>query len=220
MRADWAKDRPAMLNGVRVPTLAPGEEIKQVNAAHPHTGFEDFAHEMLRSMAAQLGVSAEQITQDWSKTNYSSARAALLESWKTLTRRSSEFKTGTATPVYSSWLEEAMERGDLDDVLPFGGMTPDYVEARTAYSRSEWLGVARGWIDPTKEAAGSVMRMDGGLSTLKKECSEQGLDWEEVIAQRKIEVAAFRKAGLALPDWAGDVAVAEAGKPEETPQPR
>jgi lambda family phage portal protein len=218
LRADWAKERPAMLNNVRVPTLAPGEEIKQVAAAHPHTGFEEFAHEMLRSIAAALGVSAEQITQDWSKTNYSSARAALLESWKTLSRRSTEFKVGTATPMYACWLREAMENGDLDDVLPRNA--PDFVDAATAYSRCDWLGVARGWVDPTKEAAGSIMRMDGGLSTLKKEAAEQGLDWEEVIAQRAIEVAAFKAAGLPLPDWAGEVAAAEAAKPDEAPQPR
>ncbi|MGN6589288.1 MAG: phage portal protein [Sphingomicrobium sp.] len=217
LRADWAKERPAMLNGVRVPTLAPGEEIKQVNAAHPHTGFEDFAHEMLRSIAAQLGVSAEQITQDWSKTNYSSARAALLESWKTLTRRSAEFKVGTATPVYASWLQEAMERGDLDDVLPKSGMTPDFVDARTAFSRAEWLGVARGWIDPVKEKQGAILGLDGGLSTLKRECAEQGLDYEEVIQQRKLEYKQWKEAGLPPVKWFGDSAD-NASRPDEEPQ--
>lgn len=217
LRADWSKERPAMLNGVRVPTLAPGEEIKQVNAAHPHTGFEDFAHEMLRSIAAQLGVSAEQITQDWSKTNYSSARAALLESWKTLTRRSAEFKVGTATPVYASWLQEAIERGDLDDVMPDSGMIPDFVDARTAYSRAEWLGVARGWIDPVKEKQGAILGLDGGLSTLKRECAEQGLDYEEVIQQRKIELKMWKDAGMPAPKWFGDSADA-ASRPDEEPQ--
>lgn len=217
LRADWSKERPAMLNGVRVPTLAPGEEIKQVNAAHPHTGFEDFAHEMLRSIAAQLGVSAEQITQDWSKTNYSSARAALLESWKTLTRRSAEFKVGTATPVYASWLQEAIERGDLDDVMPDGGMIPDFVDARTAYSRAEWLGVARGWIDPVKEKQGAILGLDGGLSTLKRECAEQGLDYEEVIQQRKIELKMWKDAGMPAPKWFGDSAD-DASRPDEEPQ--
>lgn len=217
LRADWAKERPAMLSGVRVPTLAPGEEIKQVNAAHPHTGFEDFAHEMLRSIAAQLGVSAEQITQDWSKTNYSSARAALLESWKTLTRRSAEFKVGTASPVYASWLQEAIECGDLDDVLPKSGMIPDFIDARTAYSRAEWLGVARGWIDPVKEKQGAILGLDGGLSTLKRECAEQGLDYEEVIQQRMIEFKMWRDAGLPAPKWFGDSAD-DASKPDEEPQ--
>ncbi|WP_342705153.1 phage portal protein [Burkholderia arboris] len=218
LRADWSKERPAMLNNVRVPTLAPGEEIKQVAAAHPHSGFEDFAHEMLRSIAAALGVSAEQITQDWSKTNYSSARAALLESWKTLSRRNAEYKIGTATPLYATWLQEVIERGDLDDVLPSDA--PEFIEAATAYSRCDWLGVARGWVDPVKEKQGAVLGMDAGLSTLKRECAEQGLDWEEVLAQRAVEVATFKRLGLNLPDWAGDVAAAEASKPEEEPQPQ
>ncbi|WP_186191045.1 phage portal protein [Burkholderia gladioli] len=216
MRADWAEKRPAMLNNVRVPTLAPGEEIKQVAAAHPHSGFGEFAHEMLRSIAAALGVSAEQITQDWSKTNYSSARAALLESWKTLSRRSAEFKVGTATPMYATWLQEVIERGDLDDVLPRNA--PDFIEAATAYSRCDWLGVARGWVDPVRERQGAILGLDGGLSTLKRECAEQGLDWEEVIAQRAIEVRAFRENGLGLPDWTGGEDAQEASKPLEEPQ--
>ncbi|ACC71066.1 phage portal protein [Paraburkholderia phymatum] len=218
LRADWSKERPAMLNSVRIPTLAPGEDIKQVNAAHPHSGFGEFAHEMLRSIAAALGVSAEQITQDWSRTNYSSARAAMLESWKTLSRRSADFKVGTATPIYACWLREAMENGDLDDVLPRNA--PDYIEAATEYSRCDWLGVGRGYVDVTKEAAGAVMRMDGGLSTLRDEAKEQGRDWEEVLHQRALEVKMFKELGLNPPDWAGEVAAAEVGKPEPTPQPQ
>jgi lambda family phage portal protein len=212
LRTDWSKERPAMLNNVRVPTLAPGEEIKQVAAAHPHTGFEDFAHEMLRSIAAALGVSAEQITQDWSKTNYSSARAALLESWKTLTRRNTEFKVGTATPIYACWLQEAMERGDLDDVLPRNA--PDFIDAATAYTRCDWLGVARGWVDPVKEKQGAILGLDGGLSTLKRECAEQGLDWEEVLHQRAIEVDTFKRLGLPPPKWFGEAATEAAGEPQ------
>lgn len=218
LRADWAKDRPAMLNGVRVPTLAPGEEIKQVAAAHPHAGFEDFAHEMLRSVAAALGVSAEQITQDWSKTNYSSARAALLESWKTLSRRNAEFKIGTATPLFAAWLREPMERGDLDDVLPRNA--PDFIEAATAYARCDWLGVARGWVDPVKEKQGAVLGMDAGLSTLKRECAEQGLDWEEVLAQRALEISAMERLGIPLPKWTGAAPAEQAATPEEAPEPQ
>lgn len=218
LRADWSKERPAMLNSVRIPTLAPGEDIKQVNAAHPHSGFGEFAHEMLRSIAAALGVSAEQITQDWSRTNYSSARAAMLESWKTLSRRSADFKVGTATPIYACWLQEAMESGQLDDVLPRNA--PDFIEAATEYSRCDWLGVGRGYVDVTKEAAGAVMRMDGGLSTLRDEAKEQGRDWEEVLHQRALEVKMFKELGLNPPDWAGEVAAAEAAKPEPTPQPQ
>lgn len=212
MRADWANERPAMLSGARIPTLAPGEAITSVGAAHPHNGFGEFAAEMSRTFAAASGISAEQITQDWSKTNYSSARAALLESWKTLTRRNHEFKTGTATPAYACWLQEAMDRNELP--LPNGA--PDFAEARTAYSRCDWLGVARGWVDPVKEKQGAILGMDAGLSTLKRECAEQGLDYEEVIQQRAAEVKAFKEAGLPPPNWFGENAT-NASTPEEEP---
>ena len=169
---------------------------------------------MMRTFAAASGISAEQITQDWSKTNYSSARAALLESWKTLTRRNVEFRLGTANPMYSSWLHEAMDRGELP--LPSGA--PMFLDARTAYSRCDWLGVARGWIDPVKEKQGAILGMDGGLSTLKRECAEQGLDYEDVIQQRAAEIALFREHGIPLPKWFGDDAT-EASDPMAEPQP-
>jgi lambda family phage portal protein len=215
LRTDWSKDRPAMLSGARVPTLAPGEAITSVGAEHPHSGFSDFAHEMLRTFAACAGISAEQVTQDWSKTNYSSARAALLESWKTLTRRNTEFKIGTATPMYSSWLHEAMDAGDLP--LPAGA--PDFIEFRTAYSRCDWLGVARGWVDPVKEKQGAILGMDAGLSTLQRECAEQGLDYEEIIEQRAREVELFKEKGLPPPTWYGNDAT-NAAQPEEEDQAR
>lgn len=198
MRADWSQQRPAYFNGTRIPTLAPGEDIVSVASEHPHSNFGDFAHEMLRIMAAALGVSAEQITHDWSRTNYSSARAALMESWKTLTRRRAEFAMNFATPVYALWLREAMEKGELP--LPAGA--PVYVEAPSAYARCKWLGPARGWIDPTKEPAGAVLRMEAGISTLEHEASEQQMDWEEVADQRAIEQKAYQDRGLPPPKWA------------------
>ncbi|HXA48339.1 MAG TPA: phage portal protein, partial [Burkholderiaceae bacterium] len=145
----------------------------------------------------------------------SSARAALLESWKTLTRRNTQFKVGTATPMYACWLQEAMENGELP--LPNGA--PDFIEAATAYARCDWLGVARGWVDPVKEKQGAILGLDGGLSTLKRECAEQGLDWEEVIHQRSIEVKQFRDLGLPPPKWFGDGAT-DASNPPQDPTPR
>lgn len=216
LRAQWANDRPAYLNGVRIPTLAPGEQIDSVAPAHPDGNFEAFAHEMQRVIAAALGLSAEQVTQDWSKTNYSSARAALLEAWKTLQRRRDEFCLNFASPFYGAWLWEAMERGEL----PLPARAVPFIEARAAYSRCSWTGVARGWIDPTKERAGAVMGMDAALSTLKRECAEQGLDYEEVLHQRAAEIRLMRELDLDLPDWTGAVAAATLSSPPEAPPPR
>ena len=215
LRGDWNDERPAMFNGVRVSALAPGEDIKSLSSDHPHNGFTDFAHEMQRAIASALGVSAEQISQDWTQTTYSSARAALLESWKTLVRRRQEFAVGTATPMYAVWLREAMERGQLP--LPNGA--PDFIECATEYSACSWLGPARGWVDPVKEPQGSILKMDAGLSTLKQECAEQGTDWEEQLDQRQIELKAYKDRGIPLPDWGGAEVATRTDEPAKEPQP-
>lgn len=198
LRSEWHKDRPALLNGAKLPTLAPGEEIVSVSSNHPHSNFSAFAHEMLCVFASATGISVEQVTQDWSRTNYSSARAALMETWKTLMRRRNNFATNTATPMYGVWLQEAMENGELP--LPAGA--PDFLEASTSYSRARWLGPARGWVDPTKEPAGAVLRMEAGTSTLEIEAAEQGMDWEEIADQRSIEQKAYEALGIPPPKWA------------------
>ena len=49
-----------------------------------------------------------------------------------------------------------------------------------------------------KEAQAAISRMDSNLSTLERECAEQGLDWEEVLEQRAREKALLEELGLAM----------------------
>jgi capsid protein len=101
--------------------MAPGEDIKTVSASRPGGNFSDFEHAMLRNVAASLGLSAPQVSQDWSRTNYSSARAELLDA---LARRRADFSIGFATPL---WLEEEFDKGRVplpDGALSFAGGGP------------------------------------------------------------------------------------------------
>jgi capsid protein len=82
-------------------------------------------------------------------------------------------------PIFELWLEEAVQRGEID--------APDFYENKAAYCRCQWVGPGRGWIDPLKEAAAAEKRMQTSQSTLERECAEQGLDWEEVLEQRARE---------------------------------
>ena len=200
-----------------LPVLRPGEKIVALDSKRPYSGYGPFERAVLRNVASAMGITAEQLSQDWSTVNYSSARAALLEAWKTLDRRRRDFGSGFASPVYGAFLEEAMDRGELP--LPAGA--PDFIEARAEYACCKWMGPPRGWIDPTKEAQAAVLRMDAGLSTLEQECAEQGLDWEEVVAQREVERRRFIQLGLPFPTWfgqetpAGESAEQAAAKPKK-----
>jgi lambda family phage portal protein len=209
MRSEYHKKRGITLNGVAIPKLFPGERFGMQAAARPAAQFGSFEEACLRNIAAGVGLSYEQLSQDWSKTNYSSARAALLEVWRGFGRTRARFAEQFATPVFALWLEEAINRGDIN--LPKGA--PDFYEAKAAYCRLKWIGPARGWVDPTKEAQAAQMRMDIGISTLEDECSEQGKDWEEVLHQRKRELDMMDKLGLPRPAWADQMVLTAAGLP-------
>jgi lambda family phage portal protein len=194
--------------------MAPGEDIKTVSASRPGGNFSDFEHAMLRNVAAALGMSAGQVSQDWSRTNYSSARAELFDAWKTLARRRADFSIGFATPVYGAWLEEEFDKGRVP--LPAGA--PSFAAGRAAYMRCRWIGPGRGWIDPVKERQGEVLGLDAGFSTLEQACAEMnGADWREMIEQRAVEVAMFKRKGLKLPQWGA--AEEPASHTETRPQP-
>lgn len=212
-RQNWHEKRPATLNNARIPVLAPGEKLETIKAERPHAEFSPFAQEMLRSMAACLGISAEQMTQDYSKTNYSSARAAIVEAEKTYQRRSADFMINTAMPIYAGFLHEVHERGMLDDVLPKNA--PPFIDARSAYARCRFLGAAKGWVDPTAERQGAILGLDAGFSTLEEECAAQGFDWEENLEQRAREIEKFKEFDMPPPQWSG-VVVASRGVPAQS----
>lgn len=210
MRSDFHADRDINVNGVRLATLAPGEDIKSVAPGGGQQDVTPFAHEMLRAVSVCLGTSAEEVHNDYSDSSWSSARAGITQSEKTYKRRCTEFDLNTATPVLATWLEEPFERGQL----PLPRNAPSYLEFRTAYSRGRWLGAPRGWVDPVAERQGVVLGLDAGLSTMEDECAKQGADWEENLEQRAIEFHRMRELGLPRPEWFGSEATAtEASRP-------
>jgi lambda family phage portal protein len=210
-RSEFHDESTLMLGNARIPCLYPGEKINSVMANRPSGNFQAFEGAVLRNVATGVGLSAQQVTNDWSDVNYSSARGALLEAWKTLHRRRHDFGQHFAAPIRASWLEEAHEVDDLP--LPSGA--PDFAEYRGAYARCRWMGPGRGWIDPVHEKQGSVIGMDAALSTLEDECAEQGLDYEEVLEQRRYELQLFDEYGIPRPQWAGQFT---ATKTAERPQ--
>lgn len=175
---------PPTIQGVRIPVLQVGDEVK-INSANSRTttSFPLFLTAFLQRVAAARGISYEQLAMDWSKTNYSSARAALNEVWRTITRLFAQFSEQLLDPVRYCVIEEAFDRGYI--VSP--PLAPDFWELPAAYLNGRWIGPGRGYVDPTKEAEGANMRIDGLLSTLQDEVASQGLDFEELLDQAEFE---------------------------------
>lgn len=183
---------PPHLNGVRIPIMPIGDKV-EINASPRQTSaFHLFQAAFLQSIASALGLSYEQLAMDWSKTNYSSARAALNEVWRMVQRLFAQFVEQVVTPIYYAQVEEAFDRGYV--TAPKGA--PGFWDMPAAYLGARWIGPGRGYVDPVKEAEASSTRMGALTSTLERECAEQGADWEDVVDQIAREEAELKARGL------------------------
>lgn len=183
---------PIDMPGVRINTLQPGETANFTRPEHPNANFEAFVNAALRKVASAVGLSYEQLTMDWSKVNYSSARAALLEVWKGLTSKKNSFASQFMGRIYRAFLEEIFDKGLIK--LPANAVPFDQNPA--AWCHAEWIGPGRGWIDPQREAQAAGLRISSNISTLQQESAEQGRDWKMNALQRKRERDFYIKLGL------------------------
>jgi lambda family phage portal protein len=137
-----------------------------------------------------IGMPYELIVKDFSKTNYSSARASLLEGRRVFKNWRNWFAAKFCQPIWDMVIEEAYLRGEFD--------APDFYKYRTEYTRANWIGGGWGWVDPVKEVEASRKAIDYGLSTLAKEVAAQGDDWEETLDQLERERAAIGSRDLEI----------------------
>lgn len=187
------ENAPVVMNGLRVPVLAPGDEIQMNTAARATGDYVAFRTAFLQSVASALGLSYEQLAMDFSQTNYSSARAALNEVWRTVIARRHGLAQAVAQPLYFAVMEEAFERGYITP--PPGA--PSFDERPDAYCRALWIGPSRGSIDPVKDLQAAQIGIDTALSTLEQECAERGLDYEDVLDQLAYEAEQRTARGIA-----------------------
>jgi lambda family phage portal protein len=191
-RADFYNDRN-VLDDARFLTLFPTDRLDLNTQPRQTAGYPAFQTAFLQAFAATLGISYEQLSMDWSNTNYSSARAALNEVWRGVSRLRQVLIWGAAGPTFAAFLEDALDADMIE--VPRG--CADFYDAPSAWLRCEWIGPGRGFIDPVKEAQASGMRQDGMISTLEREAAEQGGDWEMILEQLSAERAEMERLGLA-----------------------
>lgn len=199
--------------GAAILPLPPGAKLNSFQPNRPNAAFEAFMLAVLRNIAAGMNMPYELLVKDFSKTNYSSARASLLEAWRYFNGRRRWLSDYWLREVYALWLEEAVNAGEIE--------APGFYENKYAYCRARFIFGGRGWVDPVKDATASELRVRNFVSTLEQECAEQGLDYEEVLDQRMLEQQMMRERGLSMPapNGAAQPVAPESGADDEPTAP-
>lgn len=197
MRLAFHEATDVSLQGVPLAHLAPGEQIKSVQSTNPTTNYEAFTSFNLSAVSSPFGLASEQVTGRWAGVNYSNARMIVNEANRGWQSERFSFTQAFCTPIYAAVLEELVARDMIE--VP-GGKMMFYVW-RAALTQAEWIGPARGSIDKLKEGKGDEIDRLGFVGTLEAHCAERGLDWRDVLYQRKRELEEMRRYGL-TPDEA------------------
>lgn len=169
-----------------------GEKPEVLESKRPSANFLNFCELVLRILASSLEIPYEVLTKDFSKTTYSSARAALLEAWRVYEVYRSFFVRHYCQPIWCMVQEEAFLRGYL--TLPKDA--PDFYEGRAYWCNTRWIGPARGYIDPTKEIAANIEAINNGLMSRSEAIAERGGDFDEITQQLASEKKRYAELGL------------------------
>lgn len=180
-----------LIDGVKIPHLYPGTRLNFQHAADPAGVGQDFEQSLLRYIAAALNVSYEELARDYSKTNYSSARAAMATTHRFMQSRKRIVADAFASNVYRLWLEEAINQDRIKS-FPASEAPTLYTDGFLnlmfdALTNCVWIGAARSQIDELKETQAAVLRIKYGLSTHEDELSRMGKDWRQVYSQLERE---------------------------------
>ena len=188
-------DYPLQMNPGTVTVGQEGHKPHIISSARPGPTFDAFYERVLRAAAASTGQPYEMVAKDFSKTNYSSARAALLEVWKLHTLYQDWLIRGYLNCLWPMVLEEAWVRGLL--AVPSGapGLWDSSLITR-AWLSCIWTRPPRGQIDPTKEREAEALGLASMTDTRTAICHGRGTDFETLAKTRQREERLLQRLGL------------------------
>jgi capsid protein len=134
----------------------------------------------------------------------------MLQAWRFYTMRRWWLVCDFCQPSYELMFDEAVARGRIS--------APGYSDPalRKAYTKSIWIGPARGAIDELKEAKAARERIDVGISNETIETAAMtGETWQQVNRQRARELVQRRANGTTVEVAPATPPVAAKPEPEE-----
>jgi lambda family phage portal protein len=176
-----------------VERLAAGEKFTYAAPNRPNSQLDPFMRMMLREACAGTGPSYESVSRDYSQSNYSSSRLALIDDrdlWRTFQQG---FIRQARKPIHCDWLQAAVLSGQIPSInLAEYAAHPEKFEA-VRFKPRGWS-----WIDPAKEVEANKEAILAGFTTVGRviDLNGDGSDLEDILKERKRELELMKEAGL------------------------
>lgn len=190
------------IDGAKIPHLFPGTKLNLKPMGTPGGVGTDFENSLLRNVAASLDLSFEEFAREYSNSTYSSLKAGMATTRRSMLVQKKQVADRYATEAYLLLLEEMVNAGDVP--RPAGWSRNRFINLfyqplmKEALGQCSWIGAGYPQIDELKETQAALMRIKGGLSTVETETAKLGGDWRSNFKQRKREDTMAKDLGLQL----------------------
>lgn len=194
------------INGVKLPHLFPDDEIGVLQPHNQPANHEQFKEGLMRQNARGWGMSFEEASGDFSKTSYSSARAAMQMAWQYVLAKRAAIADRAASLIFRLWFDEAVVRGSIR--MPAGvDYWPDnstVMGQRFAWlTRCAWIGAGKIVLDEFKQAKANEVALATHQAALPDILAENGSDLEQQLDSAVRVREMFDERGLPLPEYLG-----------------
>jgi lambda family phage portal protein len=164
--------------------LGLGEKVSQVKPEQPTQSAPDFMAMICRYLGLPFGLPLELVLMDFSKTNYSSARASLLQAYRVFRMHQTRTVNTVLRRIHRWRISKWIKAGELS-------ARPD--AWKHTVTLPGWA-----WVDPEKEVTAHILALDANLTTVSDIAASLGRDFAEMVRTRQDERAALTTAGIPL----------------------
>lgn len=178
--AFWKTKEPKDLgdNSLSAGTVMQIDEDDEVIFTNPPAvdGYEPFMAQTVRTIAAAMGLTYEQLSGDLRRVNYTSHRAGRMATDPNIADWQHNMMIGRVCRGLEVWMAEAVQ--DVTDIAP------------TAY-RIDWTPPRRPQVDPSKDTKADADEVNAGFASRREKIRERGKQPEKVEAEIREERSAL-----------------------------
>ena len=174
--------------------LPAGVSFNGFDPKYPTGDFGPFMKATLRGVASGLNVSYNSLASDLEGVNFSSLRSGVLEerqNWRCLQEW---FIAHVCQPVFESWFL----RASLS--LKLGTIPATKLDK---FKNPKWQPRGWDWVDPKKDAESNKLALAIGSTSVTRILAAQGLDFEDMLNERKNEIEQAKEAGVDITSFLG-----------------
>ena len=162
--------------------LRPGEDAKAFKNERPNANLMPFINELLYKNSSALGVAAEEMTNNYTKVNYSSARQSSLVAKKLYLARRAEARRRYLDNVVMEWLKYEILTGKIK-----GLSMAKFMANPAKYRQFSFTFPGFDWVDPLKEIAAVEKEIALGLNTREAICAGKNRNFAQIVQQLSTE---------------------------------